>query len=126
MTSRLSTFLHELTSIANKVRVKDELFRCKFIQALLSEVRPFIVAVKNATLIEQGTLANEIMPFAKPRGVYHAAIPNTTKYTKPTGATPRMTYNTGPFYGNQKPLICHGHIYYIEKSRTCKPWCRWP
>ena len=113
-------------SIANKVGVKDKLIRHTFIQALLSEVRPVITVVKNATLIELGTLADEIIPFAKSRVVYHAAILNTTKYTRPTGATTRTTYNTGPFYENQEPLICRRHLYYAEKSITCKPWCRWP
>ena len=126
MIGKPSAFLHELLSIANNVGVKDELICHKFIQALPSEVRLVIAAVKNATLIELGTLADEIMPFAKPKRVYHAAIPNTTRYTRPTGAIPRTTYNTGPFYENQKLLICHGHLHYAERSRTCKLWYRWP
>ena len=49
MTGRPLTFLHELMSIANKVGVKDEAIRHKFIQALPSEVRPVMAVVKNAT-----------------------------------------------------------------------------
>ena len=83
MTGRPSTFLHELMLIVNEVGIKDERIRHKFAQPLPSEVRPVLEAVKNATLIKLGTLADEIMFFAKSRGVYHTAVPNTTRYTRP-------------------------------------------
>jgi len=31
-----------------------------------------------------------------------------------------------PFYPDQRPRICNAHIFYAEKARTCRHWCRWP
>ena len=31
-----------------------------------------------------------------------------------------------PFHPDQKPKICRAHIFYAERARTCKHWCRWP
>lgn len=31
-----------------------------------------------------------------------------------------------PFYDNQKPLLCNAHIYYADRAKSCRTWCRWP
>lgn len=31
-----------------------------------------------------------------------------------------------PFHSKQLPQICRSHIFYGEKAKSCKPWCRWP
>ena len=58
-----------------KVGIGDELTHHKFIQALPPEIKPGIVAVKNASLMELGILADEIVPFLKPSTVKNATVP---------------------------------------------------
>jgi hypothetical protein len=39
-------------------------------------------------------------------------------------------YNTDdrskPFTDGQLPKICRYHLYFADRARVCKPWCRWP
>lgn len=30
------------------------------------------------------------------------------------------------FYDEQRPKICNAHIFYADRARTCRPWCKWP
>ena len=31
-----------------------------------------------------------------------------------------------PFHSNQRPVVCNAHIFYGDRARTCRHWCRWP
>ena len=129
MTGKPSTYLHELMATASKIGVGEELVRHKFIQALPTEITPVIAAVKNASVYELGTLADEIVPFLNQKYVHNVTAPPPSKsnrHTVSTSAVLRMSYNLRPFYENQKPQICRGHLYFADKSKTLKPWCKWP
>ena len=93
---------------ASKVGVGDELVRYKFIQALPLEITPVIAAIKNASLIELGTLAGEIGPFLKPCIMQNATVPrNTSRRTRATvsiGATPKANYRAR----------INGHKYIVD------------
>ena len=31
-----------------------------------------------------------------------------------------------PFHNGQRSLVCNAHIYYADRARTCRTWCKWP
>ena len=35
-------------------------------------------------------------------------------------------YTVRTFYSNQRPVVCNAHIFYGDRARTCRHWCRWP
>ena len=128
MTGKPSRYLKELMATASKIGVGEELMRHKFIQALPTEITPVIAAVKNASVYELGTLADEIVPFFNQKYVHNVTAPPPSRFNRHTvssSAAPRINYNLRPFYEVQKPQICRGHLYFADKSRTCKPWCKW-
>ena len=48
---------------------------------------------------------------------------NTTTSTK---STPRGNHGYLPYAEGQRQKICRAHLYFAEKARSCKTWCRWP
>ena len=127
MSGRPSYYLQELQCIADKVGVGEDLVRHQFIQALPSTISPVLAAQKDLTLTQLGKLADELTPF------FHQAL--QTKSSVPTQPSPASSTRQAnhvipvglrPFNEQQKPKICRGHIYFADKSRTCKPWCRFP
>lgn len=105
--------------------VRDGLIHHKFMQALHFKITLVIVVMKNAFLMELGTLADKIVPYLKPSIVQNTNVPQSiNRYTRPivsTSATSSATYSTRPFNENQRPLVYCGHLYYVERARTCKP-----
>ena len=129
MTGRPSYYMQELNSIASKVGVGDDLVRHQFIQALPPTISPVLAAQKDLTLMQLGNLADELTPFFQ-RALHVKS--NTQSHHKQ--ASPHfqkreisaIPIGLRPFNEQQRPKICRGHIYYADKSRTCKPWCRYP
>jgi len=39
---------------------------------------------------------------------------------------PRQFSAVRPFYKDQRPKLCNAHIFYADRARTCRPWCKWP
>ena len=35
-------------------------------------------------------------------------------------------FTVRPFYSGQRPRVCNAHVFYGERARTCRQWCRWP
>lgn len=133
LTGRPSHYLQELNSIAAKVGVGDDLIRHRFIDSLPPNISPVLATQKTLTLQQLGTLADEISPFLENQAfhVKTSTSKNTnSSYHKNTSSnTPKRNTNhpgLQPFSEDQRQKICRGHIFFAEKSRTCKPWCRWP
>lgn len=137
MTGKPSLFLEEISRLANKVGVTEELVKHKFVQSLPGSISPVIAAQQDLNLQQLGKLADELMPLAhKCLAVeaIHQPSPSTTTYTKNPSATresrtsspTHMHDSVRPFHRDQRPVICRGHLYFGSKSRFCKPWCRWP
>lgn len=129
MTGRPSYYMQELNSIAAKVGVGEDLVRHQFIQALPPTISPVLAAQKDLTLTQLGNLADELTPFfhqvlhVKSNVQSHSKQPSLNSQTRDNSVIP---IGLRPFNDQQRPRICRGHIYYADKSRTCKPWCRYP
>ena len=130
MTGRPSIFLQDISNTAQKLGITGDLVRHKFIQALPSSISPVVATQKDLSLQQLGKLADELMPFAQsqcmavqPAATSKSASNPSTASTKTSSSIPT---GVRPFNSNQRPVVCRAHIYFGEKARTCKPWCRWP
>ena len=132
MTGKPSLFLIELTKIAAKIGVCEELLRHKFVQNLPSTIAPVIASQKNLSLTDLGIMADDLMLLHKNMDVNLAQashVTTTREHQSRTQYTPNYTgipIGLKPFHNDQKPKICRSHIYFGEKSRTCTRWCKFP
>lgn len=141
MTGRPSIFLQELSTIAGKVNVGEDLLRHKFLQALPPPVNSILGAQRELPLRQLGNLADELLPLSKRdqcaaisahdrmenvtryRQVEHPFIPQTRQ---PNYRQDDIPIGDRPFKQGQRPRICRSHLYFADSARTCKVWCRWP
>lgn len=129
MTGRPSYYMQELNSIADKVGVGEDLVRHQFIQALPPTISPVLATQKDLTLAQLGNLADELTPFFHQALQVKSDASSTSKQSSPTmqrRENSAIPIGLRPFNDKQKPKVCRGHIYYADKSRSCKPWCRYP
>lgn len=126
MTGRPSVFLQELRSIAAKVGVRDDLVRHKFLNALPSTVAPVLATQKDSTLLQLGSLADELMPLLNNNYQTNAISHYQNKPKIEAKQDKNIPYGLRPYKPDQKPKVCKSHLYYADFARTCKPWCKWP
>ena len=122
--------LQELISIARKVGVGDDLVRHWFVQSLPQSISPVIAAQQDLDLTRIGKMADELLPLLSSEVNQVQSNLNSRGPTKrPTDHSTvqpsRIPVGLRPFRDGQRPNVCRGHIYYADRSRTCKPWCRW-
>ena len=131
MTGKPSIYLQELMSIARKVGVGDDLVRHRFVQSLPQSISPVIASQQDLDLSRIGKMADELLPLLNHSEVHHVrsnfnSRGPTTRTTDHSSDQPsRIPIGLRPFRDGQRPNVCRGHIYYADRSRTCKPWCRW-
>ena len=129
---RPSQYLRELRSIAQKVGVGDELPRHRFIQSLPSSIAPVLASQKDLSLDQLGRLADELQPLSLQNQSFLATaeekiIPKPANVQRPARSnSPAIPIGVRPFGNSQRPLVCRAHIYFADRARTCKPWCKWP
>jgi hypothetical protein len=131
---RPSTYLKELRTIASKVGVGDELVRHKFLQSLPSPISAALGAQSDLDMTQLGSIANNLMPFAQERcsAISDSVVrrsPNTTRTPSATSLSLESKDVPLPvraFRAGQRTRVCRAHIYYGDRAKTCKPWCKWP
>lgn len=125
MVGRPSHYLAEMEQLANKVGVNEDLVRHKFQQALPSNLAPIIASMKNTPLNDLGKLADELHAFSN--GSVNSVPSSVPKYSKNYQKnTPQINRGITPFSPDQRPKVCRAHIFFADKARTCRHWCRWP
>lgn len=126
MTGRPSAYLRQLQQLAAKVGVNDDLVRHKFLQNLPPSIAPVVAASPSSTLAHLGNVADESM------SLYNSILSkNDSKYSNVQNINRNVNTKTtnlsvAPFHPDQRPKICRYHIFYAERARKCKPWCRYP
>lgn len=118
-----SMFLHDLMQNAAKIGVGNDLVRHKFIQALPATIAPAIASQSDSNLAQIGKLADELIPLAKQAPVME--VPATVNRNSFQASRSTSNYTLTPFHPSQKPKICRAHIFYADKARSCKVWCKW-
>ena len=150
MTGRPSAYLRSIQKIGKNIGISDDLLRHKFVQNLPPNIGTALAAQKSLTLTEMGKMADDLVPTFD---VSHInTVSNNSNWT-PHSASKNFNYNSSsssnnyrnngrdydsnqsnnnipiglrPYGSTQKPKICRAHLYFADKARTCKPWCRFP
>lgn len=127
MAGRPSDQLHELIRIASRLGINDDLIRHKFLQSVDKGISAILAAQTSVPLQNLGKLADDLMPFVecKPHQANLVHPKCNSSPSNPRGDW-RGDSAIRPFSPGQRPKICRSHIYFAEKARFCKPWCRYP
>ena len=136
---RPSLFLAELKAQASRVGVGEELVRHRFLQAMPKALLPVLVAQAELPLDALGRLSDSLREHvpdaavnvveparARARPDPQCGKPRGHAMSRPTRDAHQIPRGVAPFHEDQRPQICRAHIYFGQKARTCKPWCRFP
>ena len=130
ISGRPSVYLQEMLTTASRIGVTDDIVRHKFLQALPSTISPVIASQKSLDLLQLGKLADELLPYftkSNVMAVQQPAPAYSNFYNKgnKTGEN-SVPIGVRPFSKDQRPKVCRAHLYFADRARTCKPWCKWP
>jgi hypothetical protein len=109
----------------------EEVVRHRLLQAMPHQIRLTLSAHTNLGLSEFAKVADTIYGYQQDNFTV-AAIgqPSTSKYQAARNFHQEEgNSNYGsiqPFSAGQKPKLCRFHVYYADKAKRCKPWCKWP
>ena len=133
ISGRPSVYLNELMSLAGRIGVGEDIIRHKFIQALPSSVSPVVASQKQLDLMNLGKLADELLPYFTKQNVSIQQVSSQATTGRKTSSKGSAQLESGeipiglrPYSKKQKPKVCRSHLYFAERARYCKPWCRWP
>ena len=121
----------------------DEVLKHKIIKAMPSEAVMSLTASQSLPLQAFTEIADNLYDLIeRSSGVCHV---NSNKETHSSSSNKSGTnqnygqhkvsenkrnnhknFSLQPYHPDQKPKICRAHLYFAEKARTCKSWCRWP
>lgn len=123
LTGKPSHFLVEMQHLAAKAGVGEDLVRHKFQQALPSNIAPIIATQKSTPLNDLGKLADELYSFSSNDvAINHVSHNRTSR----SDLHVRKNKDLIPFSVDQRPKICRAHIFFADRAKSCRSWCRWP
>ena len=134
---RPSAYLRSLQQVASKIGGNEELVRHKFMQSLPPVIATALASQKSLSLTEIGSMADELSPLVNNQvnyvNNYQTNDDRQQQYqksrhfeTRNKFSTPALPLGLRPFGANQRPKICRAHLYFADKARVCKPWCKFP
>lgn len=131
MTGRPSQYLAEMEQLAAKAGLGEEIVRHRFQKALPSNVGPIIATQKTTPLADLGKLADELLSLcanglAINRVPRNEPSPSNSSGPQDSVRSHSLSQDLRPFSANQRPKICRSHIFFADRARTCRSWCRWP
>lgn len=137
ISGRPSLYLNEMLTLAGKIQLGEQVVRHQFIQALPSTISPIIASQNNLSLKQLGQLADDLLPFMNNHQVNAVSnAPNYQHRSESSNRPSRSGYEARidgniplgvrPYNSNQRPLVCRAHIYFGNKAKYCKKWCKWP
>lgn len=138
VTGRPSVYLNELMSLASRIGVGDDIVRHKFIQALPHSIKPVVAAQVDLDTDRLGKMADDLLLYFNKQDTAHIRQisgkqkdeqqnKNETKRIHGCSHSEnKFSTSVRPFNKDQKPQICRAHLYFAERAKFCKPWCRWP
>ena len=115
-----SDIMRDLQDHASRVGVGEDLVRHRFLQSMPETVRPVLASQRNMSSSDLGKLADDLIAMSG-SGTINAVSDvhvRQNNYNLPIGLK--------PFYANQRPAICRAHLYYAERAKSCKRWCKFP
>lgn len=145
---RPSAYLRSLQQVASKVGGNEDLVKHKFMQSLPPIIATALASQRSLTIDEIGTMADELSPlvaasnqvnyvdnsqasYRQARSSSHqhrSSSPHQHRTPHHQRSSDELNIPLGvrPYGQNQRPKVCRAHLYFADKARTCKPWCRFP
>lgn len=135
LSGKPSHYLAEMSQLAAKAGLGDELVRHKFQQALPPTIGPIIASQKTTPLPDLGKLADELCSLTNNLVINRVPSDSSQQHSH-TGRKEYHQHRSGlehcpnsdlrPFSADQRPKICRAHIFFADRAKTCRTWCRWP
>ena len=135
MTGRPSIYLNELLSLSTKIGAGDDIVRHKFISALPNSISPIIASQGDLDFLRLGKMADELLIHMNRQESSQAHVNQLSSQaqqnrhstsTNAARSSQQIPYGLRPFNKDQKPKVCRAHLWFGEKAKYCKPWCKWP
>ena len=135
ISGRPSVYLNELVSLASRIGVGDDIIRHKFIQALPVSIKSVIASQTDLDIDRLGKMADDVLAYFNTQAPIQpicqvAHSPRREKEQQQKEALHKrldsVRSSVRPFHRDQLPKICRAHLYYADKARFCKSWCKWP
>ena len=138
MTGRPSIYLNELLSLSSKIGAGEDIVRHKFISALPKSISAIIASNNDLDLTRLGKMADELLVHINRQetslphfnSINQISTPTQSNYkqtsTNTSTSCTQIPYGLRPFNKDQKPKVCRAHLWFGERARYCKLWCRWP
>ena len=134
MTGKPSAYLADMGRLAAKANLGEDLVRHRFQQALPPTIAPIIATQKTTPLDDLGKSADELCSLANDLTINRVPRPdassNRTDMRSDTYAPSHISRSQSrdltPFSSSQRPKICRAHIFFADRAKTCRSWCRWP
>ena len=134
-----SAFIRSTKAKLKEIDLKpsDEILKHKIIKAMPGEAKMSLTASQSLSLDAFCAVADNLFELLN-----RSSVNNVESHPHNKARSDRMQNNISnqghanhssnlsdaclPFHPDQKPKICRAHIFYAERARTCKHWCRWP
>lgn len=125
----------------------DTVIKARLSAALPPQIRTALVGHDDASLDSYVKIADSMLAVAQPitnpfhMGEISSSLPTYDHQRSQTNSfnphshgsinhmnshPSNVTNGVKPFYSGQRPRICNAHIFYAERARTCRRWCKWP
>ena len=116
----------------------DDVLKHRLMQALPPSTRAALSGHLELSVNQFAKLADTIYSYSRDTDTSYVAAVSSNPFATDfqriprrqplphSKATSNSTNSIEPFATGQKPKICRFHVFYADKARRCKPWCKWP
>jgi len=124
------------------VTPEDTIIKSRLLSALPHSIRSALVGHDNVSVEQYAQIADSMIAVAKmssspftvgkveEKSHYSdrqsSSCANRNNYSGNRSQNKSSFCGVRPFYDGQRPRVCNGHIFYGNRSRTCRHWCEWP
>jgi len=110
------------------LQVDDAIVKSRLLTALPTHLRSSLVGFDDLPIEQYAKIADSMLavsqkdtPFV---GNVSASHNSSSGYNANKGQS--RNYHAPKAFENKRPKICNAHIYYADRARTCRHWCKWP
>ena len=135
---RPSGYLRSMQKTAANLGISDDILKHKFVQVLPSNIGTALAAQRSLTLTEMGNMADELVPTFNTDQIQNVKTENwnnspqrspgwqSRNRNNNSASSQAIPLGLRPYGATQRPKVCRAHLYFADKARTCKPWCKFP
>lgn len=125
------------------MQVDESIIKSRLLSALPPNIKSALVGHDSLPLDNYAEIADSMLAVAQPVNHYshighidHEKTYTTQEnkqqfqykkpYTSQENKQYKNSYTVRPFYQGQRPHVCNSHIFFADRARNCRPWCKWP